>query len=448
MPSNSSSRRRDHKEDKRSGQESEKLSWKVFVRVCDLTRSDCQVLWGKQMEYSTMKRLSMLGLDPNIQLLLKAGLSHAKANMIILFATYILHNHSDTNDIPFDLTFDDVLAFGLKLKRQNQHLQWMPQQPQWIPLPAQPPMLHPHQLTQPQAPQIPNVEMDRSSPSMSHSGSAKKCLKSSHSSRGTSNRTQTTAASSMASRWSANEKPNMESPTATMVREVPKVEEPRRWSGADVTFHSGTKSAGTNRVKRSHRSSPAGPPIPRQSTRSEPARRQIRDSSPIPPSRSPAAGATLKWALALDLDDEDLTDSGDELASGDLSDDGDDDSESGDESDSDSEEDSDESDSDNDDEADLAALVKDAQRRVNNHSHPATKNLNQHQSGAVPKAPKQHAKDSTDVFTFKMHNVNTHEWTLPANQILPVSLQDLIKEAYRNPEMDIQQRIQAALMGR
>eukprot|EP00797_Seminavis_robusta_P001928 Sro1119_g243160.2 (291) ;mRNA; r:9322-10281 len=49
--------------------------------------------------------------------------------------------------------------------------------------------------------------------------------------------------------------------------------------------------------------------------------------------------------------------------------------------------------------------------------------------------------------SFKTHNVTTHEWVLPANKVLPISLQDLIREASGNPEVDIQQRIQQALMG-
>ena len=48
---------------------------------------------------------------------------------------------------------------------------------------------------------------------------------------------------------------------------------------------------------------------------------------------------------------------------------------------------------------------------------------------------------------WKTRNVTTHEWTLPANKILPVNLQSLFREAAQNPEVDIQQRLQEALAG-
>ena len=44
----------------------------------------------------------------------------------------------------------------------------------------------------------------------------------------------------------------------------------------------------------------------------------------------------------------------------------------------------------------------------------------------------------------KTSNVTTHEWAL-ANQILPVNLQTLFRQAAENPEIDIQTQLQLAL---
>ena len=133
---------------------------------------------------------------------------------------------------------------------------------------------------------------------------------------------------------------------------------------------------------------------------------------------NPAAQSTLRWAMALDLDDEDLTDS-------DWSDSDDDDSDSDSDSD-DSDSDSDDDDDDDDDEKVLDQATLDV-------------------AEAAKEQTRKSLANEPQVFRWKTSNVVTHEWVLPANQILPVNLQTLFRQAAENPEIDIQQQLQLAL---
>ena len=131
----------------------------------------------------------------------------------------------------------------------------------------------------------------------------------------------------------------------------------------------------------------------------------------------------MKWALALDDAygvDEDLTDS-----------EFDDDSDNGDDSESDY--DSDDSDSDSDDDSSDDEEFEEEETPKFNKLARKNKAL-AHNGGG-------------NVLHWKTQNVVTHEWTLPANQVLPVRLQSLFHEAAQNPKVDIQQRLQEALMG-
>lgn len=99
--------------------ETEKECWRVLARLCHLSRSDCQAILA--MEYSNMKRLSMLATlfsaaEAVTSLMDHAGVSHAKAHIVVLFATYLLH-HKQL--VPADLELQDLLDFALQLKQQQ-----------------------------------------------------------------------------------------------------------------------------------------------------------------------------------------------------------------------------------------------------------------------------------------------------------------------------------------
>lgn len=91
--------------------------WGVFVRVCSLSNDDCQKI--SSLGYSSMKTLSMFGLHHNAQPLLCAGLEDAKASMVLLFATFVLHSIHHKLKIPKGLTFDQVLDFSFHLASVN-----------------------------------------------------------------------------------------------------------------------------------------------------------------------------------------------------------------------------------------------------------------------------------------------------------------------------------------
>lgn len=148
-----------------------------------------------------MKRLSMFGLHKSPQSLLNAGISDAKANMIVVFATYIIHQpkrvvpskhrHSTPKTIfciPKKLAFDDILDFNLSLfhppLQQQQQMPSMahPQQP--------PPPLKPFTAHRPTFPVPTSSSVDvnivkQSSSSLSlhsvGSGQSKESHKSKHS---------------------------------------------------------------------------------------------------------------------------------------------------------------------------------------------------------------------------------------------------------------------------
>ena len=113
----------------------------------------------------------------------------------------------------------------------------------------------------------------------------------------------------------------------------------------------------------------------------------------------------MRWAMALEVDiDEDLTDS-------ETDDSESDDSESDYDSDSDSEYDSDEEESESEGEEE-----------------------------------RDHGDSSEGSARWTEQNVNVHEWTMPANTLLPVNMQQLFREAAKDKNVDINQRIQEALM--
>ena len=176
--------------------------------------------------------------------------------------------------------------------------------------------------------------------------------------------------------------------------------------------------------KRSSSSSLPELPIRRESLVAPPKKKSVTRAPPKSSAQvmNPAAQSTLRWAMALDVD-EDLTDSDWSDSDSDDSDD----SDSDDDSESSSEEDM-----ENDEELlDLTTLdVRHATRQQ-----------------AEKRQIKSHKTvgDEPRVFRWKTSNVTTHEWTLPANQILPINLQTLFRQAAENPEIDIQTQLQLAL---
>lgn len=65
--------------------------WNLLERICDMEPRDRQALWA--MDYSNMTRLSMLGLHQDAKALMdSAGLSHAEAHMVVVFANFLLHS--------------------------------------------------------------------------------------------------------------------------------------------------------------------------------------------------------------------------------------------------------------------------------------------------------------------------------------------------------------------
>lgn len=161
---------------------------------------------------------------------------------------------------------------------------------------------------------------------------------------------------------------------------------------------------------------------------------QNRDSSAP---QSETDRSCLRWLMALESKDEDLdvssmsggssvatADCFDcELLSDDDSDEDDSDSDCDSDSDDDSDEDSDSDDSsssyDSDDDDDYASLCEELE------------------AGRKPRIVTSSATKSVAA------NTNPHEWTLPANTILP-NLQDIFREAAKNPNVDIQKTIHAS----
>ena len=128
----------------------------------------------------------------------------------------------------------------------------------------------------------------------------------------------------------------------------------------------------------------------------------------------PAERSSLRWAIALDVD-EDLTDD-DEWNSS--------------ESDSDSESDWDSSDSE---------LDSDSDDEEDEDEEPLKRATPSNNQGG------EQVQHNKNVFQWKTQNVTTHEWTLPANKVLPLNLQTLFHQAAANPDFDIQRELHKAL---
>lgn len=99
----------------------EKDYWRVFVKVCELEREDVKKLYGQ--EYTSMTKISLLGLkkDEGASLVEKAGMSEVKAQMVYLFATYLLHCKYHRIHIPKHLSFDQVLEFGFLMNNPKEY---------------------------------------------------------------------------------------------------------------------------------------------------------------------------------------------------------------------------------------------------------------------------------------------------------------------------------------
>lgn len=519
----------------------EKDYWKVFVKVCELEREDVKMLYGQ--EYTSMTKLSLLGLkkDEGASLVEKAGMSEVKAQMVYLFATYLLHCKYHRKHIPKDLTFDQVLEFGFLLNNPKEYRTASPPTT-IIPEEILPPLdsCSSHSRTEGSMGSSTLGSSKTSSKASSKTSSTKSSKKKMKSSDPLSpkriaskkrihrdNNPQNTVAddqsvvskSSLRSGSFTSKKSvsfNFEdgqgetnpsarsSSSVRSFRKIPSIDEQTvstaatvstagsmgrglrestsmpglrrvgtgstqastnsRWTvdsyktAADTESRTSVARTGSNSdlslscpsrrpsiqvgsgknatFDKSHNDNSLSPKkIANEPIRHPPARvsggprtmgarwpQNIMSAEPnkTPPPTCAAARSSLRWAQALDVE-EDLTDTD----WSDSDDDSDDDSDwdSSDDEDSDSDEDSSDEESDEEEEEDPAARPK----RRNNKDKAGV------------------ASSSKTTMTWKTHNVTIEEWTMPMNQVMPMRLQDLLNKAAEDPDFDIQKQIHQAL---
>lgn len=367
---------------------SETSQWKTFVRVCELNKSDCRAILS--LEYTTMQRLSMFGIHKNANSLTNAGISDAKAHMIILFATYMLHMKHHQQTIPKDVTFDQIIEFNYRLSTQN------------VTAGAASKEAEKDLCWDSRGSFCSQLSMD----SIIHSSDAsvssrKSCMKK----------------VSWAKQSSEVEKKQIrrsqlftldESSTSTTVDSLNSASCASRWSSCDTT------TASLSSGKRSPQNSSHEPVVPpprrpslgeesydrllslRNKKKVEPTTSTTNNLPPSRPTRSapptpatPAERSTLRWAVAMSVNEE-LTDSESEWSDDDYS----------------------------DSEGDESFATK----------------------GSI-----HEDSDNTTKTGWESRIATAHEWTLPANQVLPVNLQALFRRAAENPTLDIQQEIAKAM---
>ncbi|CAB9519156.1 expressed unknown protein [Seminavis robusta] len=98
--------------------ETERDYWRVFFRVCDLGPNEIKTIHA--LDYTSITRLSLIGMHKNTESLLKAGISEVKAHMIQFFCTYLLHCKYHQYNVSKDLKMDQILEFNFLLANPEQ----------------------------------------------------------------------------------------------------------------------------------------------------------------------------------------------------------------------------------------------------------------------------------------------------------------------------------------